>query len=181
MKAVYIFRAMKLGKGSIALLQFILCFLHFIPLIMNQKAFQPGLYKGISLYLFPVIAMIAEHKFIDGQATIHLEIKYCFRFLKGENAVGHKPGDVVFFMISHLIDDSDRNGVIQKKGTESIITVNPVAKGIGAIGRSTLFGKNMFHDTGSIGKHIIQQIVQYIFHIVVMKIKSPSVNLSQAT
>lgn len=108
----------------------------FISLIMNQKAFQSGPDKGINdpLDLFPITAVVAEHQFIDSQAAVHLEIEDSLRLFKGEEAVGHKPGDVVFLMVGHLINDSDRNGVIQKKRTESIITVNPVAKGVGAVG-----------------------------------------------
>ena len=105
-----------------------------IPLIMNQKAFQPGPDKGINnlLYLFPITAMVAEHQLIDSQAAVHLEIKYGFRFLKSKNTVGHKPGNIMLLVVRHPVNDPAGNRIIQKKRAESIIAVNPIAKGVGA-------------------------------------------------
>ena len=80
---------------------------HVIPLIINQKMLQPGFNKGVNrfLYFLPVCAVIADHKLVDRQAAVHLEIKDCFGFFEGKDTVGHQPGDIVFLMICHLVND----------------------------------------------------------------------------
>ena len=85
---------------------------------MNQKALQSGPDKSVDGFLdfFPVIAMIADHKLVDCQAAVHLEIEDGFRFLKGKNAAGHQPGDVMFFMVRHLVNDPCGDRIIQKQG-----------------------------------------------------------------
>lgn len=131
--------------------------LYFISLVMNQKALQSGSDKSVNGFLnfFPVSTMIADHKLVDGQAAVHLKIEYGFRFFKGKNTVGHQPGDIVFFMVRHLINDPCGDRVIQKEGTEHVVTVDFIAKRIRAVGVLAFLGKDMVHDTGGIGQHII--------------------------
>ena len=124
---------------------------------MDQKALQAGPDKSVDGFLdfFPVIAMIADHKPVDGQAAVHLEIEDGFRLFKSKDAVGHQPGDKVLLMVRHLIDDFRGDRIIQKQGAEHVVAVDFIAKGVGAVGILAFSGKDMVHDTGGIGQHVI--------------------------
>lgn len=103
---------------------------------MNQKALQPRLDKGVDrpLYFLPVAAVIAGHQFIDGQTAVHLKMEDGLRFLERENAVGHKPGNIMFLMVRHFVDDPCENRIVQQQVTEHVVAVNFVAERIGTVG-----------------------------------------------
>ena len=76
-------------------------------LIMNQKALQTCFDKSVNrfLYFFPVAAVIAGHKFIDCQAAVHLKLEDGFRLFKRKDAVRHEPGNILFLMIRHFVNN----------------------------------------------------------------------------
>ena len=46
----------------------------------------------------PVITLVAERQFIDGQTAVHLKIKNRLSLFKGEQAVRHQPGHIAFLV-----------------------------------------------------------------------------------
>ena len=81
---------------------------------MNQETLQPCFDKSVNrfLYFLPVTAMVTGHKLIDCQAAVHLKVEDSLRFFKRKNTVGHEPGNIVFLMIRHFVNDPRKDGII---------------------------------------------------------------------
>ena len=106
---------------------------------MNQKALQPCSDKSVNRFLnfLPVAAVIAGHKFIDRQTAVHLKVKDRLRLFKRKDTVGHEPGNIVFFMIRHFVNDLRKDRIIQKQITEHVIAVNFITEWIRTVWRIT--------------------------------------------
>ena len=77
---------------------------------MNQETLQPCFDKSVNrfLYFLPVAAVIAGHEFINCQAAVHLKVEDGFRLFKRKDAVRHEPGNILFLMIRHFVNNFER-------------------------------------------------------------------------
>ena len=102
---------------------------------MDEITLQPCPDKLIDGLLDPgpVLTVIFQHTFVDGQASVHLEIQDSFRLLIGEEAVLHEPGNEIFLgQLAESVQEAGGGDLIKEKNTVFRIFLHLLTERIGA-------------------------------------------------